>query len=420
METYIVGGAVRDRLLSLPVNDLDFVVTGATREDMLKLGYAEVGADFPVFLHPVTKDEHALARTERSTGSCHKSFKFDCDNITIEEDLGRRDLTINSIAKEVIAGTSGRILHDGNLIDPYGGVKDLNDKVLRHTTDAFKDDPLRVLRLARFKAKFGKSWVVAPETIKMCKEMVSEGLLNELTPERVWMETEKAIKTGSFFLYVDFLYDIGFLNTFMPFYASTKDLSERDDYHPESSLWEHLRLVVDETKKYHDPVLTLAAFMHDAGKVMAYSLTEGKNSGGHDKLGAEILEDWCNTWKVPNKYKSFMVKCARWHSFCHLFTKEGAKPRPKKIVKFLDAFKVSHDSKMFENFLDLCEADHHGRGGERKGEYSPKSNFKVLAIKYQSIDNKSIASEGGNVKENIYRAKLKIIREWIVEYEDNK
>ena len=305
MQVYLVGGAVRDHLLGIADADRDYVVVGSTPEEMLSLGYQQVGHDFPVFLHPQSKEEYALARTERKSG--HGYHGFICDfspDTTLEEDLERRDLTINAIAQD----------DKGKLIDPYHGIDDLHERILRHVSPAFVEDPLRVLRVARFAARFNHlGFKVAPETLDLMKEISASGELETLTPERVWTEMQKALCTPNPEIFIEILHYVGALKVILPEVEALSGVPGPARWHPEIDTLVHTMMTVHRlAQESHDPVARFAMLCHDLGK----ALTPKENwphHKNHHALGLKPLESMCKRLKVPNEYYDFAL--------CTTFTK---------------------------------------------------------------------------------------------------
>lgn len=345
MKIYLVGGAVRNKLMGLEPKDYDYCVVGSTPEEMLSLGYKQVGQDFPVFLHPETGEEYALARTEYKEGRGYKGFKctFGPD-VTLEDDLKRRDLTINSIAQD---------LETGEYIDPFGGVSDVKNKVLRATSESYKDDPLRCLRLARFWATFGSEWSITPETHEMNNQLYYSGEFKHLTPERIWLETEKALKTSRPDLYFLMLnhFDI------FPFLTKQESVKERKDYHPESNVFIHTMMVLRyAAQKWNDPVINFCCLTHDAGKSLSYDkFGMGKL---HEQYGLDEIDKFCEHFHVPNTYKESAKIVCEFHGMIH----KCRELKATTLYKLIDRTKALQDRTNFDRLLKSCEADAKGRG----------------------------------------------------------
>lgn len=398
MKIYLVGGAVRDMLMNLESKDKDYVVVGAEPQELLDLGFKQVGADFPVFLHPETGEEYALARTEKKNGVGYQGFNcYFGKDVTLEEDLARRDLTINAIAMDT---------ETKEIIDPFNGQQDINDKVLRPTTKAFCEDPLRVLRAARFLARY-QDFNASEELIDMCLLVSHE--FQQLTPERIWLETEKALgepKPSSYFR---------FLFWFQMFYEIDKLVSvvQPLQHHPESDVFSHIMLVIDHAAKYHkDPEVVFACLMHDMGKGIAFE-RQG-NLNGHELIGKPIVIDFCNKYKVPNKYKELALIVCEYHTHCH----KAFEMNPNKIMKLFERTKAESKYERFMKFLKACESDAKGRGGDFPNRiYKQPDYLKECLDAVKSVDTKSISakmiSEGKSgllIGEAIRVAKIDAIR----------
>lgn len=370
MEVFKVGGAVRDRLMGKPSKDNDFVVVGTTPAKMLEKGFQKVGADFPVFLHPKTGEEYALARTERKSGTGYNGFEVDfSEEVTLEADLLRRDLTINAMAEDA----------DGNVIDPFNGQKDLEKGILRHVSEAFAEDPVRVLRVARFAARFG--FKVAKETNALMKSLVRSGELEELTPERVWLEMEKALGTESPSTFFEVLDDCGALKVLFPELRNQKGQIQPVQWHPEGDSWVHTMLVLDQaTKMTEDTTVRFAALCHDFGKGTTPKAMLPKHIG-HESRGKHLVREFCDKWKIPNDHKDIAVRMAE----CHTYVHQIDKMRPVKIVEKLQLMGALKEPReearvQFEKLLMACEADARGRGPASEVETYPQ---RQKCLKYQ-------------------------------------
>src|SRR4249919_307903 len=306
MRTYLVGGAVRDRLLGLPAGDRDYVVVGQTQEAMLQRGFKPVGRDFPVFLHPTTGEEYALARTERKSGRGYRGFVVDADpSVTLDEDLGRRDFTINAIAEA----------EDGTLVDPHGGARDLEARVLRHVGEAFVEDPLRVLRAARFMARFAPlGFDVAPETMALMRGMVASGELASLVPERVWQELQRALSSTAPSAFLRTLHACGALGVVLPEVEALYGVPQRADYHPEIDTGVHVELVCDMAAQLApgDGLIGFAALTHDLGKGLTPEDMLPKHVG-HEHAGLAPLRALCDRLKVPLQHRELAKIACREH-----------------------------------------------------------------------------------------------------------
>lgn len=356
MQKFACGGSVRDEILGGIPHDYDYVVVGSTPEEMLSLGYKCVGNDFPVFLHPETGDEYALARTERKTGDKHTDFKFEFGpDVTLEQDLIRRDLTINAIAKD---------LDTGEYIDPFNGIKDIEDGVLRHVSEHFIEDPLRVLRVGQFFCRFGFS--IAPETLKLCKQMVKDGMLNHLTPERIWSEIEKALHTPNFHEFILFLDKIDALQVIFPEVAALKDVPENVIYHPEGNTFNHVILTlkqvyncffdIDPNVQVNTNEMALVNFgllCHDLGKAHT-NKEEWPAHHGHDLIGRSIVENLCLRLKVPNDYKDAAIRACEYHMKYYEFMKSAKKKQFDFVKNVTDNFRY-FDRLVFLHRIHRCD-----------------------------------------------------------------
>lgn len=348
MKIYEVGGAVRDRILGCTPKDRDYVVVGSNPSLMLNAGYKQVGASFPVFLHPDTKEEYALARIEKKVGVGYNGFVTEWEGVTLEQDLLRRDLTINAIA------------FDGeNYIDPLNGISDINNKVLRATSSSFKDDPLRLLRLARFKARYGPEWTIAECTMQQAQEIADSGELDHLVPERVGIELIKALNEPHPSEFFKVLCYFGFFPEICDLYNTPQRL----DYHPEGNVGIHTMMVVDYARHaYNDPVITFAALCHDFGKPLAWR--QRQNAHNHDELGLPLVKEFAAKWKLPAEYSQVATRNTNYHTFVHscLGRNSQGATRGSKVVTFLHSIDAFRRPWLLEKMLKACEADSKGRG----------------------------------------------------------
>ncbi|MFQ5545752.1 MAG: multifunctional CCA addition/repair protein, partial [Acidiferrobacterales bacterium] len=324
MKIYLVGGAVRDKLLGLEIKDRDYVVVGATPEDMVARGFKPVGADFPVFLHPDTKEEHALARTERKSGHGYKGFiVYSAPDVTLEDDLRRRDLTINAMAEA----------EDGEVIDPFGGANDLRAGVLRHVSPAFSEDPVRILRVARFAARYAqRGFKIAPDTYDLMQEIVASGEIDQLVPERVWAETERALSEDQPHHYFQVLRDCGALKRLVPEVDALFGIPQPEKYHPEIDTGVHTMMVLQQaTRLSTHPQVRFASVMHDVGKSKTPK-EEWPSHVGHEERGVTMIKALCKRLRVPNDYRDLAVLVARYHVNCH----RAIQLRASTILKILE------------------------------------------------------------------------------------
>jgi tRNA nucleotidyltransferase (CCA-adding enzyme) len=357
MEVYLVGGAVRDELLGLPVKERDWVVVGATQDELERLGFRAVGRDFPVFLHPETHEEHALARTERKTGLGYRGFAVHCaPDVTLEEDLRRRDLTINAMARS----------QDGRVIDPFAGQADLQNKLLRHVSDAFAEDPVRILRVARFAARFAPlGFTVAPETVELMRAMVDSGEVDALVPERVWQETQKALAEPRPDAFLATLRDCGALARIFPELDALWGVPQPARWHPEVDTGVHMLLVMQQAARLTDsPRIRFAALMHDLGK--GETLPElWPRHIGHEDRSARLVRELSDRLRVPTDYRHLAELTARWHGLVH----RALELRGSTILQLLEHCDALRRPERFREFLVACEADFRGRTGWERKSY---------------------------------------------------
>lgn len=351
MKTYLVGGAVRDELLGYPFKEKDWVVVGATIDDMITAGYQQVGKDFPVFLHPKTKEEHALARTERKTAAGYKGFEVHASpEVTLEEDLIRRDLTINAIAKD----------ETGEFIDPYDGITDINNKILRHVSDAFAEDPVRILRIARFMARYAHlGFSVASDTMVLMQNMVAAGEVDALVPERVWQEMEKALSERTPMSFIETLRECGALKRILPELDCLWGVPQPEEHHPEIDTGIHTMMVLEQACKLSDdPQVRFAALVHDLGKGTTPK-DEWPRHINHEARGADIVKIVCQRLRIPNDYRDLAERTARFHLHYH----RALELKPATVVKTLEQLDAFRKPERFEKFLLASEADARGRPG---------------------------------------------------------
>lgn len=388
MKTYLVGGAVRDKLLgfanSASGSDRDYVVVGGSVAEMLASGYQQVGRDFPVFLHPQTKAEYALARTERKTGPGYTGFAFNASaSVTLEEDLLRRDLTINAIAED----------EQGNLIDPYSGRADLKQRVLRHVSPAFSEDPLRVLRVARFAARFAHmGFRVADETLALMTRMSASGELDHLVAERVWQEMDKALQERSPVVFFRTLRACGALTAILPEVDALFGVPQPERYHPEVDTGVHVMMCLEQaTRLSPDPVVRFATLVHDLGKAVT---PQGNwpHHYGHEKLGLTPLKRLCDRLRIPNKYAAIARLASEYHTHCHRI----AELRPDTTLRLLEALDAFRRPEQMQQFLLVCEADARGRPGFEDMAYPQAERLRQALQAALSIDIKTLLATCGS------------------------
>jgi len=379
MQVYRVGGAVRDRLLGRPVQDCDWVVVGATPAQMEALGYKPVGRDFPVFLHPVTREEYALARTERKSGRGYKGFLVHASpEVTLEEDLRRRDLTINAMAEA----------EDGTLIDPYNGQADLRAGVLRHVSPAFVEDPLRVLRVARFAARF--DFRVAAETMALMRSMSAGGELADLTPERVWRELERALGESRPRRFLEVLRECGALAVLFPEIDRLFGVPQRADYHPEVDTGVHLLMVMDQAARLsEEATVRFAALTHDLGKGTTPADVLPRHYG-HEERSVALLRELCRRYRAPNPFRDLALIVARFHGICHRID-EVKSATVLKLLQGCDAFRRPD---RFELFLLACEADFRGRLGLEDRPYPQAEFLRATLQAARGVDAGPLRAQG--------------------------
>jgi tRNA nucleotidyltransferase (CCA-adding enzyme) len=351
MQVYLVGGAVRDALLGLPVKERDWVVVGSTRDELLGLKYREVGRDFPVFLHPDSHEEYALARLERKVSPGYRGFAVEFGpQVSLEEDLARRDLTINAIAKA----------EDGSLLDPYNGRRDLQARVLRHVSPAFIEDPVRILRVARFAARFASlGFHVAPETMALMRAMVERGEVNALVAERVWQETEKALHEPGASVFFKVLRECGALKVIYPEIDALFGVPQPEKWHPEIDTGVHTLMVLDQAVRLStDVTVRFAALVHDLGKA-ATPQAEWPGHKGHEERSVALIEALSERLRLPNEYRDLSVIVARYHGNVH----RAFELRPKTILGILEKTDAFRRPERFAQALLACEADSRGRLG---------------------------------------------------------
>jgi tRNA nucleotidyltransferase (CCA-adding enzyme) len=379
MRTYVVGGAVRDSLLGLPVQDHDHVIVGATPEEMIALGYTPVGKDFPVFLHPVTKEEYALARTERKTAPGYKGFVFHTSpDVTLEDDLVRRDLTINAMAQA----------EDGAIVDPFGGQRDLAARTFRHVSDAFAEDPVRILRVARFAARFAE-FKVAPETNALMRNMVAAGEVDALVPERVWQELARGLMEAKPSRMFEVLRDCGALARILPELDALWGVPQPEKHHPEIDTGVHVMMVIDHAARqgYELPV-RFAALMHDLGKGTT-PREEWPSHHGHEARSVKLVDAVCKRLKIPTDCRDLAVMTARDHGN----VARALELRAPTIVALLersDAFRKPH---RFIDMLRAAECDSRGRTGFAERSF-PQAVYLEAALRAaQGVDAGRIAAD---------------------------
>ncbi|ENM5917976.1 multifunctional CCA addition/repair protein [Vibrio mimicus] len=402
MQIYLVGGAVRDQLLQLPVYDRDWVVVGSSPQAMLAAGFQAVGKDFPVFLHPKTKEEHALARTERKTGVGYTGFACHyAPDVTLEEDLLRRDLTINAMAQDEL----------GQVIDPYGGQRDLAAKVLRHVSPAFVEDPLRVLRVARFAAKLAHlGFTVAEETMQLMTDIAQSGELGHLTAERVWQEWHKSLSTNHPEVFLQVLRDCGALAVVLPELDRLFGVPQPEKWHPEIDTGIHTLMVTKQAALLSDSLpVRFAAQVHDLGKGVT-PRSEWPSHKLHCHTGLKIIESLCDRIRVPNEFRDLALAVCAQHSNIH----RADELKPATKLKVLGLLDVWRKPERLEQVLLCCEADHRGRLGLEEKPYPQRDIFlrayqAALSVEVQAVIRDGF--QGKQIKEELDKRRIQAISE---------
>lgn len=398
LEVYLVGGAVRDRLLGRPQGDRDWVVVGATAEEMRRRGFKPVGRDFPVFLHPVTKEEYALARTERKTAPGYKGFAVHAaPEVTLKDDLLRRDLTINAMAETA----------DGTLVDYFGGAEDLARGVLRHVSPAFVEDPVRVLRVARFAARYDFS--VAPETLALMREIVARGETDVLVAERVWQELQGALIEPKPSRFVSALRGCGALARVLPELDALFGVPQPADVHPEVDTGLHTLLVVDQAARVStDPAVRFAALVHDLGKALTPKELLPKHHG-HEEAGITPIRELCARIRVPSAFRDLALVTCRWHLHVHKLKELN----PGSIVRLFAGLDAFRRPERLEEYLAVCLADLRGRPGHEDDVFPKGETLRGYFEAARAADVASIAArglEGETAANEVHRLRCEAIR----------
>jgi len=401
LSAFLVGGAVRDGLLGLPVGERDYVVVGATQAQLLRRGFRQVGRDFPVFLHPLTQDEYALARTERKTAPGYRGFVVHAEpEVTLEQDLERRDLTINALA----------LAPDGTLIDPFGGRADLEARILRHVSPAFAEDPVRILRVARFAARFAPlGFRVAPETLALMAAMVQAGEVDALVAERVWQELAKALHEDRPSVFFEVLRACGALERLLPEVDRLWGVPQPEKWHPEIDTGVHAMLVLDMAARLSsEPEVRFAALCHDLGKGTTPREIWPSHKG-HEERSVELLDALCDRFRVPNRYRELARITARYHGLVHKLDEL----RDTTVLDLLEGADAFRRPERFLQMLIACEADYRGRTGHAERDYPQGETLRRLHAATSEVDAGALAQGAkgpAQIPAAIRRARLNAIR----------
>ncbi len=380
MKAYLVGGAVRDQILGYPVHERDWVVVGSTPDDLVKQGYQKVGRDFPVFLHPKTREEYALARTERKLAPGYYGFTCDFNpDVTLEEDLARRDLTINAMAMD----------EQGNIIDPYHGQDDVQAKILRHVSSAFIEDPVRVLRIARFAARYHHlGFKLADETRSLMYDMVKRGELAHLVAERVWQEWQRSLEEKNPEVFISTLRSCDALRVVLPELDALFGVPNTQHYHPEIDSGIHTLMVLQQAAALtDDPMIRFAALVHDLGKACT-PVSEWPSHRGHEMTGLPVIESLCQRLRIPVDYRKFALMAARFHLIIH----RVQELRASTIVRTLEQTDAFRRPEWFEKLLQVCEAD--ARGVGREVDYKQAERWRNILKECTKITAKIWVAQG--------------------------
>ena len=401
MQVYLVGGAVRDERLGLPVKERDWCVVGATPDELVNAGYKQVGKDFPVFLHPESGDEYALARTERKTAAGYHGFAFDTSpDVTIEDDLSRRDLTINAMAVDA----------DGELIDPFGGMQDIENRLIRHVSDAFTEDPVRILRAAKFAARFADlGFRIAPQTRDLMRQMVADGEADALVPDRVWKETAAALAGPNPRLYFEALRSCGALRVVFPEVDRLFGVPQPEKWHPEIDAGLHTMMVVEQSAILsNDLDVRFAALVHDLGKGTT-NPADLPSHPGHEQRGQKLIKKLAERLPIPRACRDLAMIVAEYHTHCH----RAFELRDDTLVRTLEKTDAFRRPQRFEQFLLACEADARGRTGFENREYPQADYLRVAFSAASSVNAASIASatEDSKIPDAIRRARVVAVRQ---------
>lgn len=407
MQIYLVGGAVRDSLINYPSSENDWVVVGATPEQMTDLGYKPVGQDFPVFIHPKSGEEYALARTERKSGHGYKGFEFyTSTEVSLEDDLIRRDLTINAMAQD----------NKGNIIDPFGGQKDLKNKLLRHVSEAFTEDPLRVLRVARFAARYAHlGFSVAAETMDLMKSIVAKGEMEFLVAERVWKETSRALSEQSPQVFIEILKECNALEILFPEIDALFGVPQRADFHPEIDTGIHTLMALKASTKLSDcDAIRFAVLVHDVGKAITPKNVLPSHSG-HEKRGLPLVKTICDRLAVPNKHRQLAMLVTEFHLHSH----KALELKPSTLLKLFQSIGAIRSPNKLVDFLTCCEADIKGRAGFEDVTYHSKNYLLAALDAVKKVDISELIAQGltgAEIGKQLNQRQIKQLTDFKIEY----
>ena len=416
MKVYLVGGAVRDQLLGLPIKDRDWILVGAVPATLLSLGYQQVGKDFPVFLNPKTKEEYALARTERKSSAGYTGFICDFSpTITLEQDLIRRDLTINAMAQS----------EDGEIIDPYGGKQDLENRILRHISPAFSEDPLRVLRVARFAARYHSlGFKIASETLALMAELAQSGELQHLTAERVWLETEKALNEKNPEIYFETLHKTGALRVLFPEIDALYGVPNPVKHHPEVDSFIHTMLVLKQAVNLteNNPILNksavrFAAICHDLGKALTPQNILPHHYG-HEQAGIKPTRSLCKRLKVPSYFQELAELTCEFHTHIH----KAFELRAETVITLFNRFDVWRKPQRFQEFLQVCLADTRGRTGFENKDYPQIDYINQLLRSANEVDVQQVIADGfekQEIRNELTKRRILTVKQTKTNYQKN-
>jgi len=408
MQIYRVGGAVRDKLISYPCHENDWVVVGSSPDEMIALGYRPVGQDFPVFIDPRSGEEYALARTERKSGVGYGGFTFHTSpDISLEDDLIRRDLTINAMAES----------DDGTIIDPHGGQQDLNNKILRHVSEAFAEDPLRVLRVARFAARYAHlGFTIAPETLQLMQSIVDGGEMTALVAERVWKETQRALCERSPDVFIETLRSCGALAILLPEVEALFGIEQRADYHPEIDTGIHTLMALQQSALLSEKAtIRFTVLVHDLGKAITPKEILPRHTG-HEARGLPLVKDVCDRLKVPNQHRQLAMVVTEYHLMCH----KSLDFKPDSLLKLLTVIGALKSEEKLDDFLLCCMADAKGRKGLEKQDYAPNRYLREArkaAIAVQVNDLVDSGIKGADIGIHLKQRQIKALSQFKKHYQ---